>query len=85
MKHCTLPTLLAVKTTILLPCRAAVPAKNGKNSDTGKVCIAYCIRRNLRHSCRLVLYIFQHNFFQWNGNNKISLLRMSLTALSHIF
>ena len=81
MKHCTLPTLLAVKTTIL----PTVPAKNGKNSETGKVCIAYCIRRNLRHSCRLVLYIFQHNFFQWNGNNKISLLRMSLTALSHIF
>ena len=48
MKHCTLPTLLAVKTTILptvpssraeQPCRAAVPDKNGKNSETGKVCI----------------------------------------------
>ena len=32
MKHCTLPTLLAVKTTIL----PTVPAKNSK---TGKVCI----------------------------------------------
>ena len=43
MKHCTLPTLLAVKTTILptVPSRAAVPAKNGKNSETGKVCIDY--------------------------------------------
>ena len=35
MKHCTLPTLLAVKTTIL----PTVPAKNGKSSETGKVCI----------------------------------------------
>ena len=41
MKHYTLPTLLAVKKIILptVSCRAAVPAKNGKNSDTGKVCI----------------------------------------------
>ena len=40
MKHCTLPTLLAVKTTILptVP-RAVVPAKNGKNSETGKKCV----------------------------------------------
>ena len=30
MEHCTLPTLSAVKTTI---------AKNGKNSETGKLCI----------------------------------------------
>ena len=35
MKHCTLPTLLAVKTTFL----PTVPAKNGKNSETGKVSI----------------------------------------------
>ena len=35
MKHCTLPTLLAVKTILL-------PAKNGKNSETGKVCIVFC-------------------------------------------
>ena len=35
MKHCTLPGLLAVKTTFL----PIVPAKNGKNSETGKVCI----------------------------------------------
>ena len=35
MKHIALPTLLAVKTTIL----PTVPAKNSKNSETGKVCI----------------------------------------------
>ena len=36
MKHCTLPTLLAVKTTIL----PTVPSSRaGQNSETGKVCI----------------------------------------------
>ena len=36
MKHCTLPTLLAVKTTIL----PTVPSSRaGQNSETGKLCI----------------------------------------------
>ena len=40
MKHCTLPTLFSCKKRLFyLPCRAAVPAKNGKNSETGKMCI----------------------------------------------
>ena len=38
MKHCTLPTLLAVKTTIL----PTVPSSRaGQNSETGKVCISF--------------------------------------------
>ena len=48
MKHCTLPTLLAVKTTILPTVLSSRAGKNGKNSETGKVCIA---------SCKEIIYI----------------------------
>ena len=40
MKHCTLPTLLAVKTTILPTVPSSRAGQKLQNSETGKMCIA---------------------------------------------
>ena len=39
MKHCTLPTLLAVKTTILPTVPSSRAGQKRQNSETGKLCI----------------------------------------------
>ena len=71
MKHCTLPTLLAVKMTIL----PTVPAKNDKNSETGKV----CIERNQTIEIRLIESIeFQSKI---ENLKKFSSVRLTTSGL----